>query len=366
MPLFIINGDITKLKVDAIVNAANETLLGGGGVDGCIHRAAGPDLLKECETLNGCETGDAKITKGYKLPAKYVIHTVGPVWRGGSKGEEELLKSCYKRSLQLAVENNCKSLAFPMISAGIFGYPKSDAMKVATQTISHFLSEKEDELDVYIVLFGSDTSEFLTVEDKTLDKLKSKLDDAVSDEINLEDGPFKPNNGSPFTLRNGTLISRRKPNPISGTFSLRPPSKLSFSLSSLKNKLKDLLFKKEEDFSEMVMRKIEEEKLDDVKCYKLANVNKQIFYKIRKSASKVDEIPYQPSKNVVLSFAIALKLNLDDTKELLEKAGYSLSKSNKVDIIIEYCVINGIYDVFTVNEILFYFSLPLLGSKCNE
>ena len=365
MPLFIIKNDITKLKVDAIVNAANSSLLGGSGVDGAIHRAAGPDLLKECKTLNGCETGDAKITKGYNLPAKYVIHTVGPIWHGGKRDEEKLLTSCYNRSLQLAVENQCKSVAFPMISAGIYGYPKAAAMKVAKMTICHFLAEIEDELDVYIVLFGSDTSEFITVEDETLNKLKSDLDN-VSEEINIDEGFEKANNSSPFTLRNGTFISRRKPNPMLGTFSLKPPSELGFKLSKLKNKLKDLLFKKEENFSEMIMRKIEESKLDEVKCYKSANVNKQIFYKIRKSASNVDGIPYQPSKNVVFSFAIALKLNLQDTKELLEKAGYSLSKSNKMDIIIEYCISNGIYDVFTINEILLYFSLPLLGSKCNE
>jgi O-acetyl-ADP-ribose deacetylase (regulator of RNase III) len=155
----LFKGDITKLKVDAIVNAANSSLLGGGGVDGAIHRAAGKELLAECRTLNGCKTGDVKITKGYNLPAKYVIHTVGPVWHGGNAGEPEKLASCYRKSMELAIENGIKTIAFPNISTGVYGYPKREAAKIATQTVSAFLENNSEIEQVTFCVFDDENFE---------------------------------------------------------------------------------------------------------------------------------------------------------------------------------------------------------------
>ena len=177
MPLQIVRNDITKIKVDAIVNAANESLLGGGGVDGCIHRAAGPELLAECETLHGCEIGSAKITKGYRLPCKYVIHAVGPRWRDGKHGERDKLISCYQTSLALARENKCETVAFPLISSGIYGYPKDQALRIAIDTISEFLLEND--MTVYIVIFDKKAYQ---ISGKLFADIAAYIDDRYVDE----------------------------------------------------------------------------------------------------------------------------------------------------------------------------------------
>ena len=319
MPLFIVKNDITKLNVDAIVNAANNTLLGGGGVDGCIHRAAGRGLLKECKTLGGCETGDAKITSGYKLPAKYVIHTVGPIWQGGNFGEREKLISCYKKSLTLAKEHMCETVAFPIISSGAYGYPKAEAFRIATDTVLEFLAECD--MTVYIVVY---------------DKNSYEPDRRIISEL------------SQFVNTNYAVY------PKMATLYRSAPLTTCECCNDMS--LSDVLDSIDESFSQMLLRKIDEKGMTDAECYKKANIDRKLFSKIR------NDICYKPSKSTALAFAIALELSLSETEDMLKKAGFALSHSNKFDIIIEYFIKHGNYNIFEINEALFAFDQSLLGA----
>ena len=334
MPLQIVRNDITKMEVDAIVNAANSSLLGGGGVAGCIHRAAGPELLAECKTLGGCETGSAKITKGYRLPCKYVIHAVGPRWRDGKHGEREKLISCYRTSLAFAKEHGCETVAFPLISSGIYGYPKDQALKVAIDTISDFLLEND--MTVYIVIFDRKAYQ---IGEKLFSDIAAYIDDNYVDE--------HTDSRSEQSRRMQMLSDE----PEEETFGA-PLAPMAASAKTLDDALSQI----DESFSEMLLRKIDEKGMTDARCYKKANIDRKLFSKIRS-----DKL-YKPSKPTALAFAIALELPLDETKELLMKAGFALSHSNKVDIIIEYFIEHGNYNIFEINEALFAFDQSLLGA----
>ena len=329
MPLEIVRNDITRMEVDAIVNAANETLLGGGGVDGAIHRAAGPELLAECRTLGGCPTGEARITRGYRLPCRWVIHTVGPIWHGGKHGEEQLLVSCYRNSLELAKQNNCESVAFPLISSGAYGYPKDAALKVATDTIRDFLMENN--MLVYIVVF--DRSSF-HISGKLYARVAQYIDDNYVDA-----------HGDSASLRNRRMRQAQ-------FMDMNCICEAPCVPDSLENALQTL----DESFSQMVLRKIDEAGIKDSVCYKRANLDRKLFSKIR------NDVNYHPTKRTALALAVALELDISETAELLQKAGLALSHSYKFDVIIEYCILNGIYDVNTINQTLFDFDQPLLGA----
>lgn len=330
MPLHIIRQDITKINCDAIVNATNESLRGFGGVDGAIRRAAGRELVKECEMLGGCEVGKAKITKGYKLACRYVIHTVGPVWEGGEKGEKELLESCYKNSLNLAKEKECETVAFPLISTGTFGYPKHEAMRIASKVISDFLLDNE--MTVYLVVY---------------DNLSYEISKSLFDDVSayIEDNYVVERQRVAFE-------KRRRPQ-------MRDSYKASMNydccMEYASYSLEDMLEKIDDNFSVTLLKLIDAKGMSDIECYKKANVSKQTWYKIMNDRS------YKPSKNTVIAFAIALELTLEETKNLLSTVGFALSRSSKFDIIIEYFLIKGEYDIFTINETLFKFDQVCLG-----
>ena len=329
MPLHIVRNDITTMKVDAIVNAANESLLGGGGVDGAIHRAAGPELLAECRGLGGCKTGQAKITRGYRLPAKYVIHAVGPVWQGGGHGERELLAGAYRASLELALANGCQTVAFPLISAGAYGYPKDRALKAAVDVIGDFLLAHD--MTVYLVIF--DRAAF-SIGEKLFADIAAYIDDRYVEE---------------HTDRREEQYRRAM------AFAAEAPPLCASACPSVPGSLDEALGRLDESFSQMLLRKIDEKGMTDAQCYKKANIDRKLFSKIRSDAH------YRPSKPTAMAFAVALELPLDEARELLEKAGFAFSHASKFDIIVEYFIARRNYDIFAINEALFAFDQSLLG-----
>ena len=330
MPLVIVRNDITKMTVDAIVNAANESLLGGGGVDGCIHRAAGKGLLEECKTLGGCKTGRAKITGGYNLPAKYVIYTVGPIYKDGKHGEKDLLESCYRESLALAKEHDCETVAFPLISSGIFGYPKDQALRVAVDTIGEFLLHND--MTVYIVIFS-----------RTAYQISSKLFADIAEYV--DDHYVDAHTDSRRErLRRMSVLEGRA---LSADAAAAPMAA---------DNLDSLLAHLDAGFSETLLKLIDQSGKKDSEIYKKANVDRKLFSKIRNNPD------YKPSKATAIAFAIALELSLPETRDLIARAGYALSASSKFDVIIEYFIRQKKYDIFEINEALFAFDQSLLGA----
>ena len=341
MPLEIVRNDITKMAVDIIVNAAKESLLGGGGVDGCIHRAAGPELLAECRTLGGCKTGDAKITRAYRLPCKYVIHTVGPVWNGGQYGEKEKLVSCYRASLALAKEHKCETVAFPLISSGIYGYPKDQALRVAVDTIGEFLMEND--MTVYIVIFDRTAYQ---ISGKLFADIAEYIDDHYVDEhIDSRRERLRRLN----RLESKAMVCED----VAHDFMAAPCAPMAMSVAS--GSLDDMLDKLDAGFSETLLKLIDRTGKKDSEIYKKANVDRKLFSKIRNNPD------YKPSKATAIAFAIALELDLEETRDFIARAGFALSRSSKFDVIIEYFIKQKNYDVFAINEALFAFDQSLLG-----
>lgn len=346
MPLQIIRQDITKMKVDAIVNTTNEEMVGYSGVDLAVHEGAGPLLDMECEKIAPLGLGTAKITKGYNLDAKYIIHTSGPVWRGGLVGESIILKSCYIESLKLAVANGCNSVAFPLISSGTYGYPKDQVLKFAIQVITEFLFDHE--LMVYICVFDRTSYEFSK---KLFAEISEVIDDSYVDDY--EEDSFADVMAFESAILSDEIVHEDSSGTVPKMMAPR-----AVEISSAKGKtLPDYLKDMDKSFAYKLFDLIDERGMTDVECYKKANVDKKTFSKI-----KCNPQTYKPSKQTAVAFAIALKLNLDETQDLLASAGLTLSRSFTFDKIIRYFIQKEVYDIFEINEALFEFDQVLLGN----
>lgn len=342
MPLEIVRNDITKMQVDAIVNTANPKPIVGGGVDRAIHKAAGAELLAARKKIGAINTGMVAITPAYGLHAKFVIHTVGPVWQDGKHEERELLANCYANSLQLASDNECVSIAFPLISAGVFGCPSEIAIAVAIQAIRDFLHDHD--MDVYLVVFDHKA---FKISSSLFEDVQSYLDARYVEK--LLDEEYRDD----YRDRRGFLESQTYwgDESCAGEASDMP----KILKSEKKRSLEDLLAKVDDTFSEALLRLIDVKGKTDPEVYKKANVDRKLFSKIRNNPA------YKPSKSTALAFAVALELNLDETKDFIGRAGYALSHSSKADIIVEYFIQHEEFDIITINETLFTFEQPLLG-----
>lgn len=329
MPFEIVRNDIVNMKVDAIVNTANPRPIIGAGTDKAVHDKAGARLLLARKEIGDIAIGTSKITPAFDLNARYVIHTAGPIWRDGKSSEEALLASCFKNSLRLAKEKECESIAFPLISTGSYGFPKPLALQIAVREISSFLMENE--MQVYLVVFEKQSFE---LSEKLFKSVSSYIDaNYVSDKMNLEYGTSKLRR---FDYEE--MLLRES----------------SYEITSKMPNLDGMLNNLDKGFSETLLYLIDRTGKKDSEIYKKANVDRKLFSKIRNNAD------YRPSKATAIAFAIALELSMDETDDLLARAGIALSQSSKFDVIVRYFIENKKYDIFELNSVLFEFDQPLI------
>jgi len=356
MPLTVIRNDITKMNVDVIVNAANTNLQAGGGVCGAIFSAAGADRLqKTCNKHAPIQPGEAIITKGYALPAKYIIHAAGPIYRDGKNNEEALLSSCYENALNLAKKHRCDSIAFPLISSGIYGYPKDEALSVATNTISEWLVNNE--MDVSLVVF--DKAAFSLSKDLH-GEVKAFINENYVDEreqlqrrrlLDVEKNIFDAAVLSQRLFVKDIKTTTPTPSMVQGYMK----AEFEVPVAARKDKLDDVVARLDEPFSATLLRIIDDKGKTDVEIYKRANLDRKLFSKIRTGKG------YMPSKKTVVALAVALELSLPETRDLMERAGFALSRSVVFDVIIEYFITRKSYDIYEINNVLFEYDQPLLG-----
>ncbi|MBR2048037.1 MAG: macro domain-containing protein [Oscillospiraceae bacterium] len=342
MPFEIVRNDITKMAVDAIVNSANPRPVVGLGTDSMIHAAAGPELLAARKKIGPITAGNAAITPAYNLQARYVIHTVGPVWDGGTYGEAQLLRSCYDSSLKLALAHGCKSIAFPLISTNNYGFPKDKALQIAVAAFSAFLLEHE--MQIYLVVF-----------DRTAFRLSEKLFHSVASYIDQHyvDNWVRTVYGPEGSTRQQQLRRRRDRELYEA--SMVCDEALPAPCAPKAIRLEDLLKQADCGFSERLIQLLNQSGLKNAAVYKKAQLSKQHFSKILSNPS------YQPTKPTAIALALALELDLDGVQDLIGRAGYTLTNSSKFDLIIRYCIEHKEYNIVQINAILYEFDQSLLG-----
>ena len=338
MPFEIVRNDIVNMQVDVVVNTANPNPVIGSGVDSGIHKKAGHELLVARQKIGCIDFGDAAITPGFDLDARYVIHTVGPVWKDGSHREEQILSSCYRNSLTLAKEHGCESIAFPLIATGNYRFPKPLALQIAVREISTFLLENE--MQVYLVVFGK---EAFALSEKLFKSVSSYIDENYIRSKTLDEYGTESMYGSRLETRR--IREQECSDMLVG-------AAIPIDSDDWGQLLKDL----DAGFSETLLQLIDRTGKKDSEIYKKANVDRKLFSKIR------NNMDYRPSKTTALAFAFALELDVDETKDFISRAGFALSHSSKFDVIVEYFLVNRNYNVFELNEVLFAFDQPLIGA----
>ena len=375
MPFEIVRNDITNMQVDAIVNTANPKPVIGYGVDAGIHQKAGPKLLEARRKIGSIPVGDAAITPGFDLDAKYVIHAVGPVWLDGSHREEKLLRSCYERSLKLAKRYRCRSVAFPLMSAGNHGFPKPLALQIAMNAISEFLMDNE--MQVYLVVFSRDAFQ---LSEKLFQSVSSFIDEnyileknlqqyglgdkcavrGVQQEMILREQMRRRQAEETACAEESVCLDAAPCAPMAAQPEPAPPkaSAKGFSLpfSKARPSLAELLAETDAGFSETLLKLIDRTGKKDSEIYTKANLSRQHFSKIRNNPG------YQPTKPTAIALALALELDLEQTRDLIGRAGYALTNSSKFDVIIMYFIRERNYNLFDINAALFEFDQSLLGA----
>ena len=352
MPFEIVRNDITNMQVDVIVNSANPRPIIGLGTDSSIHKKAGLRLLVARQKIGRIPVGQVAITPGFKLPAKYVIHTVGPVWDGGSYGEEDLLRSCYEESLKLAAKYGCNSIAFPLIATNNYGFPKDKALQIAISAFSEFLMEHD--MMIYLVVFDRNAYK---LSENLFQGIASYIDDHYVEAWEKATYGVETGKAQRWDDRFGDLelyreSSVREDEPLYGAMEMPDITEMSVPMTI---SLPDFLEQVDAGFTETLLQLIDKTGKKDSEIYKKACLSKQLFSKIRNNPD------YKPAKQTAIALALALELDLEQTNDLIGRAGYALSKSSKFDLIIRYFIEHRRYNVVEINMALYEFDQSLLG-----